>query len=259
MPDERPDRAHRTFDAWLFGLTAGGLFLGAMVALFRLPAPGARDGASPDSSRKTLVTAEECYKSTSGGSVYASLTQLSYMPPPYVDTVLGGGKKTGYCFRLTVGNPADGDWSAKAAPVTVAKTGCRRFFVDSSGVIRFAIGPANKSWGLAGLKILVTAEAQYRSLEKPGTYASLSQLSATTPPYVDSDLGAGRKGGYCFVLTVGTPPDSKWRATASPVDAGPAGGRFFCADESGIVRFRDGAPATPADPPADEAGEPPIE
>jgi len=96
--------------------------------------------SSAIASLKTIVTAEEQYKSTSGSTVYASLTQLSSMTPPYVDTVLAGGKKSGYCFLLTVGTPADGDWTATAQPSTYQKTGNRYFFVSSEGVIRFAVG-----------------------------------------------------------------------------------------------------------------------
>ncbi len=103
-------------------------------------------GISVIASLKTLVTAEEQYKSTGGGNVYAALTQLSAATPPYVDSVLASGKKSGYCFVLSVGTPADSNWYATARPVTPGKTGNRFFFVDSSGVIRFTLtGPATSA------------------------------------------------------------------------------------------------------------------
>ncbi|MEK7270390.1 MAG: hypothetical protein AAB215_05525 [Planctomycetota bacterium] len=98
--------------------------------------------SSPIASLKTIVTAEEQYKSTSGSFCYAALTQLSATTPQYVDSVLGGGKKSGYTFVLVVGKPPDSNWYCTGAPVTPAKTGNRYFFVDSSGVIRFSLsGP----------------------------------------------------------------------------------------------------------------------
>lgn len=96
--------------------------------------------SSAIASLKTMVTAEEQYKSTSGSTVYGTLAELSGATPPYIDTVLARGKKSGYCFLLTVGSPADSNWYALANPVLLGKTGNRRFFVDSSGVIRFNTG-----------------------------------------------------------------------------------------------------------------------
>ncbi len=101
--------------------------------------------SSAIASLKTMVTAEEQYKSTSGSAVYAALTQLSSTTPQYVDSVLGGGKKSGYTFVLTVGTPGDSNWYAQSRPVTMAKTGNRYFFVDSSGVIRFSTTAAADS------------------------------------------------------------------------------------------------------------------
>ena len=93
--------------------------------------------SSAIASLKTLVTAQEQYKSTAGSYVYGTLTQMSGTVPPYIDSVLARGKKSGYTFVLTVGTPADSNYYVQGRPVTVAKTGNRRFFVDSSGVIRF--------------------------------------------------------------------------------------------------------------------------
>lgn len=53
-----------------------------------------------------------------------------------IDVVLRTGRKQGYVFRIVTG---DGfKWSADAVPETPGKTGNRSFFVDESGVIRFA-------------------------------------------------------------------------------------------------------------------------
>jgi type IV pilus assembly protein PilA len=89
---------------------------------------------------KTIASASHTYRA--GNAQYpANLTTLSSGNPPYIDSVLGGGNKSGYSFSLT--GDASG-FTATAAPVTPNTTGVRRFFVDTSGVIRYnATGAAS--------------------------------------------------------------------------------------------------------------------
>ena len=54
-----------------------------------------------------------------------------------IDGVLGSGTKQGYSFNVTSGTPQF-TWSATASPASPGKSGDRYFFVDESGVIRFA-------------------------------------------------------------------------------------------------------------------------
>ena len=56
--------------------------------------------------------------------------------PAYIDPVLETGTKQGYTFTFA-GTP--NAYTCIAAPVTVNVTGERSFFVDESGVIRFAL------------------------------------------------------------------------------------------------------------------------
>ncbi len=57
--------------------------------------------------------------------------------PAYIGPVLETGTKQGYTFTYTqVGNDA---YTCVAAPVTVNVTGERSFFVDQTGVVRFAL------------------------------------------------------------------------------------------------------------------------
>ena len=98
------------------------------------------------------------------------------------------------------------------------------------------------------LKTFVTAEEQYREREPPHVYVALTQLSAAVPAYVDSVLGSGRMGGYCFRLTVGTPADSRWQATATPFSREMRRrGRHFFVDETGVIRFHPKRTVTSAD------------
>lgn len=81
---------------------------------------------------KTVATSAHTYRAA--GTTYpANLSVLGSTTPPYIDSVLASGEKSGYSFALT------GDTSgftATAVPVSVNTTGVRRFFVDTSGVIR---------------------------------------------------------------------------------------------------------------------------
>lgn len=97
----------------------------------------ARNESSAIASLKTLVTAEEQFKTTAGGAVYGSLSAMSGMNPPYIGADLGRGVKSGYSFVLTVGTPADSNYVVEANPLAPGQSGGRRFFVDSSGVVRF--------------------------------------------------------------------------------------------------------------------------
>ena len=56
--------------------------------------------------------------------------------PAYIDPVLETGTKQGYTFTFA-GTPSA--YTCIAAPVTVNVTGERSFFVDESGVVRFAL------------------------------------------------------------------------------------------------------------------------
>jgi len=82
---------------------------------------------------KTLASAAHTYRS-SGSAYPANLTVLSSATPPYIDSVLGNGTKQGYTFSLT-GDSAG--FTATAVPGSINTTGVRRFFVDTSGVIRY--------------------------------------------------------------------------------------------------------------------------
>ena len=98
-------------------------------------------------SMRTITSAEQQYQSAaiepmaSGMGAYGDLAELSAPTPPFVDNVLGGGSKQGYDFVVT---PDDTDgapgYVCNADPVEMDRTGARGFFVDESGVIRFAIG-----------------------------------------------------------------------------------------------------------------------
>ncbi len=97
---------------------------------------------------KTVASAAHTYRAANpgypadlGALCYESGSSVCNMTagPGYIDSVLGGGTKQGYNFTL-VGTDSDGTnyqgFTATAIPVS-NNTGNRRFFVDTSGVIRY--------------------------------------------------------------------------------------------------------------------------
>jgi type IV pilus assembly protein PilA len=110
----------------------------------------AANEASAVGSLRTLNTAAVTF-STSYGGYPPTLAAL--LPPAsgnasstaadLVDSVLGGGTKSGYAFTWTAANSdTNGNYQTytiSAAPTSLGTTGQRYFFTDQSGVIRAAV------------------------------------------------------------------------------------------------------------------------
>ena len=118
---------------------------------------------------------------------------------------------------------------------------------------------ANEANAIGGLRTISTAEAQYRSMlistvNGVGSYATLSELGATNPPFLDSVLGQNNavKSGYVYNVVDVDPATGvapSYEATATR-QGNRQGNRCFFVDESGIVRFIVGdGPATSTDTP----------
>ena len=88
--------------------------------------------ASAICSLRTLSTVNQQYR-TRFQSYAGSLANLS--AATYIDSVLGSGTKSGYNFTYT---GTTNTWSVSAVPSTPGTDGDRGFFVDTSGVLRFA-------------------------------------------------------------------------------------------------------------------------
>ncbi|MBI4601017.1 MAG: prepilin-type N-terminal cleavage/methylation domain-containing protein [Planctomycetes bacterium] len=108
----------------------------AIIAAIAIPSLlGARKSgneASAIASCRTLATVSEQYK-TRFQSYANSLASLS--ATGYIDEVLGSGSKSGYTFTYA---GATDTWTVAADAETFGTTGDRGFFIDSTGVIRFA-------------------------------------------------------------------------------------------------------------------------
>lgn len=96
----------------------------------------AANEASAIASVRTIGTAQFTYW-TNGQSTFAD-SFAALVAEGYLDDALGTGQKDGFQFVIT-GEIAD--FSVVATPLS-ANTGKRSFFIDESGVIRYAVGGA---------------------------------------------------------------------------------------------------------------------
>lgn len=105
---------------------------------------------------------------------------------------------------------------------------------------------ANETSAVESLRILIAAQETYRHGRTPPTYGSIGDLASTG--ILRDDLGGGFKSGYTFI-TVGNPDSSAFTIVAMPQTN--AGIRWFFADQTGTIRYREG------DMP--DVGSPPLE
>jgi prepilin-type N-terminal cleavage/methylation domain-containing protein len=109
--------------------------------------------------------------------------------------------------------------------------------------LRRARNNANAGSAIQSLRTLTTAEYLYE--KKFREYGTLAQL--VPEGTIDSHLGNGLKSGYSFTLVLG-PGNKTFAISSSPLDD-PANLVHYFVDESGVIRYNEGAPATVASPP----------
>lgn len=93
--------------------------------------------ATAIAAMRTISTAMESYRAAQSPPAYpASLAALiaPASDPPYIDSVLGSGNKSGYTF--TPDGVGGNTYNVVATPQTPNVTGVRSFYVDQSGVVR---------------------------------------------------------------------------------------------------------------------------
>ncbi len=105
---------------------------------------------------------------------------------------------------------------------------------------------ANEVSAIASLRAFSTSENVYRL--RYGAYATLPDMIAAN--CVDDSYSDGVKSGYIFT-TEGVPDKVGWAIDARPVVAGVTGDRSFYVDDSGVIRYKEGAGAGPGDEPVD--------
>jgi prepilin-type N-terminal cleavage/methylation domain-containing protein len=116
---------------------------------------------------------------------------------------------------------------------------------------------ANETSAVASLRTLSTVQISYESTYHVGWAPSLVALgppapgtppTATNAGLIDVVLASGLKGGYVFTYTpADTNGDGQMDAytiTAAPFVLGQTGDRYFFTDQTGVIRYNFGAPAT---------------
>ena len=97
---------------------------------------------------------------------------------------------------------------------------------------------ANETKAIATLRSISTSQEQYKT--RFGSYASdIADLEATG--YLDIAFDAYAPIGYAFTT-------STWAFDIGPTTPDD-GHRFFFVDQSGVIRFTEGAPASALSPP----------
>jgi len=117
---------------------------------------------------------------------------------------------------------------------------------------------ANEASAVGSLRTINTACVSYSTTYGTGYPVALANLgpaaiaTAATADLIDSVLAAGTKSGYIFTYASGAPVAGQvttYTNNANPVTIGTTGQRGFFTDQSGVIRFDPGAPATVASPP----------
>lgn len=96
---------------------------------------------------------------------------------------------------------------------------------------------ANSGSAIQSLRTITSAEYMYERTRR--TYATLDTLFAQA--LIHGDLADGYKSGYTFVIQVG-PTSKTFTCTAAP-DSDSSTLDYFFVDETGVIRFKTGAPA----------------
>jgi prepilin-type N-terminal cleavage/methylation domain-containing protein len=108
--------------------------------------------------------------------------------------------------------------------------------------LRRARQNAQSGSAIQSLRTITTAEYLYE--RRFQVYGTLSQLSPEGT--IDSALAVGAKSEYAFTMTVDA-VNKKFTCTATPM--ADATMLHFFVDESAVIRFETGTPATAASPP----------
>ena len=115
-------------------------------------------------------------------------------------------------------------------------------------LVRARIG-SNEGSAVSSIKVIITANQTYET--RFDSYAAaltdLGDIGIIDEVLADAAVPPG-KAGYVFTYA-GT--RNQFEITADPIVPGSTGFRRFYADHTGVIRFREGSPATSSDPPLD--------
>ena len=103
---------------------------------------------------------------------------------------------------------------------------------------------------IQSLRTITTAENLYERRHK--VYATLADLAPEGT--IDSNLAVGLKSGYMFTIILGLDANDiangkliTFKANANP-EADPVGSTYYYVDETAVIRYEEGVPATGTSP-----------
>jgi prepilin-type N-terminal cleavage/methylation domain-containing protein len=111
---------------------------------------------------------------------------------------------------------------------------------------------ANEASAVGSLRTINTAEVTYSTTYPALGFANLAALGGAAPCATATSTGAclidnvlagtAVKSGYNFAATAGGgSPAVTYFSTASPSVPGQSGQRYFCSDQSGVIRYNGAA------------------
>jgi len=103
---------------------------------------------------------------------------------------------------------------------------------------------ANEGAALGSLRVLNNACQSYH-IDQGHYPDSLLDLANANPPYIDTELGKGKKQGYEFIYN--SSDADHFTVQANPTHTGLLKGRYFFLDDSGTIRVNNDSPAGPND------------
>ncbi|MDF1661087.1 MAG: hypothetical protein P1V97_04915 [Planctomycetota bacterium] len=194
--------------------------------------------ASAIGALRAIQSSQAIYREAGKDQRYGSLKELT--EAKYIDAVLGSGKKSGYLFKVHLG---DKDGKGKeymfhitATPIKARETGNRHFFTDQSGIIRYEVSkpatakspalgtarkkeevkakkedPKNKVRGksivenetsvLGNLRTLFASQSIHLERSAKQEYGTLEELQKAD--YISKALSSGKTMGYIYSIHVG--------------------------------------------------------
>lgn len=158
MPAQRATRRGFTLIELMIVIVVISILVAIAIPLFLRNRINANE-ASAISSMRTISTAQSVFRQQTirddngdGAGDFGTLTDLAVPlvsgAPPFIDSSLGSGVKSGYLFSIEIvpgTNIKEPRYSAFAIPGAYAKTGIRNFYIDEQGVVRFTVGEAGKA------------------------------------------------------------------------------------------------------------------
>src|SRR6185369_2318783 len=151
----------------------------------------AANEGSAQSSLRTIHSSEATYQATNGNGAYADTLAL-LQGANLIDSVLGGGTKSGFAFSMatdTGGTGATAVFGAVAYPVTtsgVSQTGTRQFGITEVGVMYGAPVQAAAPTTRAGIIAAITIPnllASRRAANEGSAQSSLRTIHSSEATY----------------------------------------------------------------------------